>query len=80
MSSSAAGGEGNADLAASATATPQSESRSVAAGSGSSKKLSKNAAGNRSDIGWKHGISVDGNTKKIKCKYCEKVITGGFID
>ena len=80
MSSRAVGGEGDVAPAS----TPQSESGSVAAGSGSSKKLPKNAPRNRSDIAWNHGISVDGNTRKIKCKYCEKVITagggGGFID
>ncbi|XLR62215.1 hypothetical protein S83_012887, partial [Arachis hypogaea] len=30
-----------------------------------------------SDEAWKHGISIDGDAKKIKCKYCDKVVTGG---
>ncbi|RYR64205.1 hypothetical protein Ahy_A03g010334 [Arachis hypogaea] len=42
-----------------------------------SKKIAKNTEGNRSDKAWKHGISVDGDAKKIKYKYCDKVVTGG---
>ncbi|XLT05797.1 hypothetical protein HN51_044546 [Arachis hypogaea] len=38
----------------------------------------KNATGNRSDIGWKHGIDVQGNGKKVKCNYCSKTISGGI--
>ncbi|XP_057740493.1 uncharacterized protein LOC130957661 [Arachis stenosperma] len=38
----------------------------------------KNATGNRSDIGWKHGIDVQGNGKKVKCNYCSKTINGGI--
>nr|KYP57982.1 hypothetical protein KK1_004270 [Cajanus cajan] len=37
----------------------------------------KNAPGNRSDIAWKHCISVGGDTSKLQRKYCQKVITGG---
>jgi hypothetical protein len=37
----------------------------------------KNAPGNRSDPSWKYGVSVDGRTLKIKCKFCERTITGG---
>jgi len=33
---------------------------------------SKNASGNRTDIGWKHGTNVLGNGKKVKCNYCSK--------
>jgi len=28
---------------------------------------SKNASGNRTNIGWKHGTDVLGNGKKVKC-------------
>ncbi|XLR48244.1 hypothetical protein HN51_032476 [Arachis hypogaea] len=35
----------------------------------------KNATKNRSDIGWKHGIDVQGNSKKMKCNYCSKTIS-----
>ncbi|RYR29168.1 hypothetical protein Ahy_B01g053486 [Arachis hypogaea] len=42
-----------------------------------SKKITKNTAENRSDKAWKYGISVDGDAKKIKCKYCDKVVIGG---
>ncbi|MED6119953.1 hypothetical protein PIB30_016543 [Stylosanthes scabra] len=49
-------------------------------GGGASKKIAKNAPGNRSDKAWKHGISVDGDAKKIKCKYCDKVVTEKTVD
>ncbi|KAL5137515.1 hypothetical protein HKD37_10G027871 [Glycine soja] len=39
----------------------------------------KNAPGNRTDIGWKHGIDVDVNGKKVKCKYCSKIVSGGVF-
>ena len=47
----------------------------------SSKESSKrkNALGNRSDVGWEHGIDVDNNGKRVKCKYCDKVVTGGIF-
>ncbi|XP_029153419.1 uncharacterized protein [Arachis hypogaea] len=38
----------------------------------------KNAIGNRSDIGWKHGIDVQGNGKRVKCNYCSKTISRGI--
>ncbi|XXG82464.1 hypothetical protein AAC387_Pa10g0407 [Persea americana] len=31
------------------------------------------------DPGWDHGMMVDGDRQKIKCKYCNKVILGGGI-
>nr|XP_007147219.1 hypothetical protein PHAVU_006G105700g [Phaseolus vulgaris]ESW19213.1 hypothetical protein PHAVU_006G105700g [Phaseolus vulgaris] len=34
-------------------------------------------ASGRTDPAWKHCVSVDGTTRKLKCKYCEKVLTGG---
>ena len=40
---------------------------------------SKNAPGNRTDIGWKHGIDVLGNGKKVKCNYCSKINNGGIF-
>ena len=39
----------------------------------------KNAPGNKTDIGWEHGIDVDGNGKKVKCKYCSKIASGGVF-
>ena len=39
----------------------------------------KNAPGNRTDIGWKHGIDVLGNGKKVKCNYCSKINNGGIF-
>ncbi|XLS94370.1 hypothetical protein HN51_070378, partial [Arachis hypogaea] len=38
----------------------------------------KNATRNRSDIGWKHGIDVQGNGKKVKYNYCSKTISEGI--
>ena len=38
----------------------------------------KNAPGNRSDAGWEHGIDVNNNGKRVKCKYCEKIVAGGI--
>jgi len=35
-------------------------------------------ASGRTDPAWKHCVSVDGKTRKLKCKYCEKVLTGGL--
>lgn len=31
------------------------------------------------DLGWAHGIMVNGDRQKIQCKYCHKVILGGGI-
>ncbi|KAF1898308.1 hypothetical protein Lal_00033075, partial [Lupinus albus] len=50
---------------------PTSQSNSSA-----SRVLPKNPCGNRSDIACKHGIAVD-ETRKIQCKYCQKVVSGG---
>ncbi|KAF1872207.1 hypothetical protein Lal_00039369 [Lupinus albus] len=41
-----------------------------------STMLHRNARGSRSDIAWKHGNVVDG-TRKIQCKYCQKIVSGG---
>lgn len=43
-----------------------------------SKKLRKNAPGARSDPAWKHGIEIDAKTRKVKCKYCNVVRSGGI--
>ena len=40
---------------------------------------SKNAPGNRSDIGWKHGLDINGNGRKVKCNYCSKNLSGGIF-
>jgi hypothetical protein len=47
------------------------------ASSSAAPRAVKNSKGTRNDIGWKHGVSVDGGTRKIKCNYCGKVILGG---
>ncbi|RYR22773.1 hypothetical protein Ahy_B03g068081 [Arachis hypogaea] len=59
------------------TNIPASQSGS-AAGIASKRKVSKNALGSRTDVGWEHGISVGEDGKKIQCKYCHKIFSGGF--
>ncbi|XP_047166554.1 uncharacterized protein LOC124835629 [Vigna umbellata] len=44
-----------------------------------SRSRSKNAPGNQSDIGWKHGFDVNGNGRKVKCNYCSKIVSGGIF-
>jgi len=41
------------------------------------KKVVKNALGSRLDLAWKYGICIDGDPRKIQCKFCQKTITGG---
>jgi hypothetical protein len=41
--------------------------------------LEKNASGNRLDVGWQHGIDVDKNSRKVLCKYCQKIISGDIF-
>ena len=38
----------------------------------------KKISWNRSDIGWEHYFEVDGNPKKVRCKYCDKITSGGI--
>jgi len=40
---------------------------------------SKNAAGNRTNIGWKHETDASGNGEKMKCNYCSKIFIGGIF-
>ena len=61
-----------------ASGTGASGSASGSGPSGSKKIQRKNAPGNRSDIGWQHGYEVENDSRKIKCKYCEKIITGSI--
>jgi len=30
----------------------------------------------RMDLAWSHCTFIDGKAKNLKCKYCEKVLTG----
>ncbi|KAL3617148.1 hypothetical protein CASFOL_038895 [Castilleja foliolosa] len=30
------------------------------------------------DLGWEHGVPQDERKKKVKCNYCEKVVSGGI--
>lgn len=45
----------------------------------STKRKRKNAAGNRSDPGWEHGIEVNKALKRVQCKHCKKVYSGGVF-
>ena len=35
---------------------------------------------NKSDIGWEHCFKVYGNLRKVICKYCDKTMSGVYID
>ncbi|XP_057434397.1 uncharacterized protein LOC130727307, partial [Lotus japonicus] len=37
----------------------------------------KNSYGLRTDVAWEHGVSVDGSSRNIQCKYCLNVYKGG---
>jgi hypothetical protein len=39
----------------------------------------KNSSGNRLDMGWQYGIAIDKNFRKVQCKYCQKIISGGIF-
>ncbi|KAI4372465.1 hypothetical protein MLD38_010692 [Melastoma candidum] len=55
-----------------------SGSRSSSRAAPTSKhKTSKNAPEAREDVAREHGIAVDSNPRIIKCKYYEKVMSGG---
>ena len=30
-------------------------------------------------MGWQHGIDIDKNSRKVQCKYCQKIISGGIF-
>ncbi|KAK7274607.1 hypothetical protein RIF29_15703 [Crotalaria pallida] len=51
---------------------------STRASTAGTSKGRKNAPGNRTDIGWKHGKDIEGNARKVKCNYCLKVVSGGI--
>lgn len=42
------------------------------------KRKRKNAAGNRSDPGWEHATEIDSKLKIVKCRYCDKIRSGGI--
>lgn len=62
------GGTSNADADAATSSASASRSRFKR----------KNAPGNRSDPGWEHGIEIDSKLKTVKCRYCDKVRSGGI--
>lgn len=41
-------------------------------GSNGSSKLPKNYSRNRTVVGWKQGITMNGDRRKFKCKYYKK--------
>ena len=44
----------------------------------SQKKKTKNEPGSRFDHRWEHGTEIDCNSRKVKCKYCQIVCSGGL--
>jgi hypothetical protein len=32
------------------------------------------------DIGWENFVATDERKKKIQCKWCNRIISGGFIE
>ncbi|XP_042396596.1 uncharacterized protein LOC121986716 [Zingiber officinale] len=44
-----------------------------------SKNSRKNASGSRTGPGWEHRYDVVGNSRKAKCKYCDKIVNGGIF-
>ena len=36
----------------------------------------KNAPGNRSDLGWDHGVEV--SSRQVQCNYCKEIRSGGI--
>jgi hypothetical protein len=44
---------------------------------GSNLRHNRNKAGMKTDIAWNHGVAIDGTGRKIKCKYCGKIVSGG---
>jgi len=38
----------------------------------------KTISGNRLDVGWQYGIDVDKNSKRVQCKFCQKIISRGI--
>ena len=60
-------------MASSSTSTPTS----TTIPSSTRKKMRKNASGARTDVGWEHGMDM--GDRKVKCKYCANVYTGGIF-
>ncbi|KAF7822105.1 uncharacterized protein G2W53_027560 [Senna tora] len=58
-----------------------SQSPPIGSGAGTSasgqNKKRKNALDSRTDVSWKHGHVVDGDSRKVECKYCKKIYTVG---
>ena len=78
MASSSAGDSTSTPVAATTTGSGTSATVSVSNTNVGGKRLAKNAPGNRIDPAWKHSIEVPG-TKKLKCKYCPKVMFAGVF-
>ncbi|KAJ7971701.1 HAT family dimerization domain containing protein [Quillaja saponaria] len=45
----------------------------------SSSKSRKNASGSRTDVSWEYSIPVEENKRKVKYKYCSKIVMGGIF-
>jgi len=40
---------------------------------------SKTSSGNRLGVRWQHGIDINKNSRKVQCKYCQKIISRGIF-
>uniref|UniRef100_A0A6N2MWB4 BED-type domain-containing protein n=1 Tax=Salix viminalis TaxID=40686 RepID=A0A6N2MWB4_SALVM len=38
----------------------------------------KTTSGNRLDVGKQHGIDIENTSRKVQCKYCQKIFSGGI--
>ncbi|XP_038713405.1 uncharacterized protein LOC120007275 [Tripterygium wilfordii] len=47
-------------------------------GNATASSRRKNASGSRNDIGWEYGIEVGHDAKKVQCKFCAKISSGGI--
>ncbi|GAU36121.1 hypothetical protein TSUD_374840 [Trifolium subterraneum] len=43
----------------------------------SNLRQNRNTAGMKNDIAWNHDVAIDETRRKIKCKYCGKIVSGG---
>ncbi|GAU41318.1 hypothetical protein TSUD_93990 [Trifolium subterraneum] len=43
---------------------------------GSNLRQNRNTTGMKTDIAWNHGVAIDETRRKIKCKYCGKIVLG----
>jgi hypothetical protein len=47
-------------------------------GSGTKPNKRKNSTGNRTDPGWEHAVDINNNSRRVQCKYCGVIRSGGI--